>query len=211
MAEDSKRPAAQPPAEANPTGKAGKGFMKKLLLITGGIAAVAALVGGGVFVGMKMGGKATAAGEDVSVTQEVAADSGDHPAPPAAGQDGAKGGQAAAAGQSSGAAGKANRKDLTFTMSKIVTNLQDPNGQDLFQGTFHLEAATAGDRDILEDNEIPLRDAIISLLCGKTRDDVDQPADLERLKRELLARFEGIVEPGAIQKVYITDNIVLRN
>ncbi|MCL5270865.1 MAG: flagellar basal body-associated FliL family protein [bacterium] len=186
--------------------------MKKLLLIGGGVIAAAGLVAGGVFAGMKMTAKAAPAAA-VTTADEVAQDAGGDAKTESdmTSEHGeAKGEGGGEGAKESGTPAKLSRKDLTFTMGKILANLQDPSGHSFYQATIHLEAATPKDRETLEDNEIPLRDAAISLLSGKTPDEVDSPADIERLKRELKARFEGILDPGALKTIYITDNFMAR-
>lgn len=99
-----------------------------------------------------------------------------------------------------------SKKDLIYQFDKNFTaNLLDPRGRWFILASIQIEATSAKAMTNIEDNVAPLRDATITLLSSKTKDEVMTPEDKERIKRELLARYEGILEPRTIKNIYFTD------
>jgi flagellar basal body-associated protein FliL len=198
--------------DAKDAGAKGGGMMKIVM-----IAVVVVLVAGGAGGGFIMGqrGKAKPAEETAAVTAEdnVVADAtashgeaAEEAAPAEGGHGGGEGGGAAAPAES-----KKTAKDLTFSFDRnFTTNLMDGNGRLFVQTTIQLEATDEKTLTQIEENVAPLRDAILFLLGSKQSDEVRTPAGKERLKREMLARFDGILEPNAVKNVYITDLMVVR-
>src|SRR5690606_18140322 len=86
--------------------------------------------------------------------------------------------------------------DLFYEMREITTNLNDPSGRQFVKIRLQLEATSPATRTLIERNQAPLRDAALFILSGKTQAEVRTPAGQERLKRELLARFNGLLEPN---------------
>ncbi len=194
--------------------------MKKIIIIAGVVLLLGGLVAGAFLFGKKSGGGAEAPKAEASTAEEIASDAnkegsteGAHGAAPAGegGEGKAEGAHGAAPAGDGKTAGKPSKRELIFSMPKVTVNLQDPSGRLFVQASINLEAGSAEDRTALEDNEVPLRDATIMLLSSKTREEIDSPAAKERLKRELLARFEGLLEnPKAIKNIYITDIFVVK-
>lgn len=195
--------------------------MKKIVVIAG----VVLLVGGGTFGGLMLGksmAKPAVVAEENTDANEVVADAkgegahgetkaaadGKGEAKPADGHGAPADGQAAA---SADASTKPSRKDLIFAFQKdFVVNLLDPRGNIYLQTQIEIEARDLDARAQLEDNMAPLRDATMMLLSSKQRDQVSTPEGKQQLKRELLARYEGIMKPGTIREIYFTDMAVTR-
>jgi flagellar protein FliL len=187
--------------------------MKKIILIAGGVLLLGGATFGGVMAGKGLG-KPKAAAEEHSDKDEVVADAtGKGEAKPEAGEkhsEAAKG-DVKAEGKSTENV-KVSKKDLMFSFGKEFTvNLLDPKPNIFVQAQIVIEAVDLNGREELDDNIAPLRDATILLLTSKSIADIHQnPAGKDRLKRELLARYEGIVKPGTIANIYFTDLTVIR-
>ena len=194
--------------------------MKKIILIAAGVVLLGGATFGGLMLGKSMA-KAPAPVEDKTDETEVVADANGAPAADAG--DGAPAEEKAEAGghgepaKSDGsapadaAAAKPSRKDLVFSFGKdFVVNLLDPHGNVDLQTQIEIEAVDMKGRAELDDSIAPLRDATIMLLSSKQRDEVSTPEGKDRLKRELLARYEGIMRPGVIRDIYFTDQTVIR-
>jgi flagellar FliL protein len=64
---------------------------------------------------------------------------------------------------------------------------------------------------LIEHNLAPLRDATIMLLSSKTRKDVQTLAGKERLKRELMVRYQGVLGTARVlRNIYVTEFTVVR-
>lgn len=193
------------------------GLIKKLMLP---LIAIICL-GGGVFAGMQLGGGKAGAEEHGSTTgDEIVADSSGHGAPAddghgAPADDGHGKPKVDSHGnpiESGGEESKEySRRDLTFDFGKITVNLQSVNRSKptYVQASIQLEANSIEGKTDIEDTVAPLRDATIMLLSSKQQQEIQSPAGMERLKRELLVRYEGLLGPHTVRNIYITELIVI--
>lgn len=193
-----------------------KGGSKKKLFMIIGLVAVVAGVGFGGFMLGGGGKKAAAAKEAESVNSEIAADAagghGGHEEkkeePKASAHGGGHGGGGHGGGH--GAAkeeepAKLSKKDITYKFQDVQVNLFDPKARTYISTSIMIEATSQEAYKQIEENEYPLRDATITLLSSKTKDEINPPEGRERLKRELLARYEGRVGQKVIAEIYLVD------
>lgn len=182
-----------------------KPMLKKILIIAGVVVLVLGAGVGGLLIG-KSGSDTPAAGlsADAEIVQDVAGTE-----PEAVASAGNAAATAPGAPAAENAAGTME-PDLNVEMREITTNLNDPTGRQFVKIRIQLEASTTESRAQIERNEAPLRDAALFLLSGKTQAEIQPPAARERLKRELLARFNGLLEPNAVRNLYFTELIVQR-
>jgi flagellar FliL protein len=180
-------------------------------MIVGVVLIVAGAAVGGMFFGKSQPGAAGDSGP-MDMGSEIMADAsgdhggggdasggGDHGAPAAAGH----GGGGAATTQASGGG-------LTYEMEKFTTNLSDDMST-FVQMKVELEAANGDGLGLIQQNLAPLRDATIMLLSSKTREEVQSLAGKERLKREMLTRYQGVLNSNkALRNLYITEFTVVR-
>ncbi|OPZ05633.1 MAG: flagellar basal body-associated protein FliL [candidate division BRC1 bacterium ADurb.BinA292] len=186
-------------------------MLKKMLMIGGLVVVVAGAGVGGLLVGrgQASGTAEHATAEDEEIVADATGGHGEEAGDKAGTEEGhgaAKGGHGAEAS----ATGGQEPVDLGYEMREITTNLNDPTGRQFVRIRIQLEASTPEARAQIEKNQAPLRDAALFLLSGKSPEDIQLPAGKERLKRELLARFNGLLEPNAVREVYILDSIVQR-
>ncbi len=191
---------------AAPAASQGKGMKKLLPIIVGAVLLVVGLAGG-VFLAPMLSPKEEAPTAEVEPIDKIIAE---------ATSDGAHGGGhgSADSGSPTPAAGGAapSTKDLTFQFgSNIVVNLLEPTGRQFIQMGIQIRATSAEARQLIEDNEAPLRDATIMLISGKTMEDLQGPAGMDRLKNELRARYDGVLgRPRAIGDIYFIDRLIMR-
>jgi flagellar basal body-associated protein FliL len=113
-------------------------------------------------------------------------------------------------GEGEGKSSASAANDLMYQFDKFTVNLMDPKGPRWFlMVSLQVKASSAEARAQIEENVAPLRDATITLLTSKTRDDASATEGKERIKRELMARYEGILSPGALQGIYFNDFVVM--
>lgn len=192
-----------------------KGGMKKIIMLVAGVA----VLGGAFFGGTMMSKGTPAEAAEQSVEDEVAADAKGEHGEPAKKKDEshgeAKGGHGEPAAGGHGEAGEGSETssaaDLIFDFGKDFTvNLLDPAGRQYVRAMIQVKAVSAEAKAEIEANVAPLRDATISLLSNKTREELATPAGKDRLKRELMARFDGILAPGSVEDIYLTDLVLMR-
>jgi len=182
--------------------------MKKILLIVGVVALIAGALVGGIFLGRGSGSASEAAETHTTVEDEIAAD--------AHGGGGGHGpGEKEYPVNPADAdlfvnAGREPLADRTVEMESFVANLNDPTGRWFVKATIQLELNAVKNKQLVEENKPPLRDATLMLLSSKAKDDLQTPAGRERFKRELMVRFEGILPPETIRNIFITNFMVFR-
>lgn len=191
---------------------------KKILIVAGGVVLLAAVAGGGLYLGMLKGNKSTEGeAKAPSAAEEIVSDAsgeegGAHGAEATAPKEGEGTEKGEGAGKSEDAAKTAvSIKDLLYNFDRHFTvNLQDPSGQVYIQAAIQLETTSPEACKDLSAYDAPLRDATIMLLSSKRPEDINTPSGQERLKYELQTRYEGILPEKMIQKIFITDWMILK-
>lgn len=190
---------------------------KKIIMIAGLVLLVVGATVGGLMIGRSQGAKthkaATTVADDV---KSDASGGGEKPEGEAAkeGEGAAKeGGEKSKEGGEKGKEGEAKSAaptDVTYVFEKFTTNLSDDLST-YVQMKVEVEAASGDAKKIIEANVAPLRDATIMVLSSKTREDVQSLAGKERLKRELLVRYQGVLNSNkTLKNLYITEFTVVR-
>jgi flagellar FliL protein len=195
-----------------------KGGMKKIIMIVVILLAVGGAGFGGMMVGKKQGAKTVVekpkgAAEEIAgeATEKEAAEGGEgeaaggHGEAPKEKAEGGGHGEAAKEGE--GATTAKEPEELTFDLDKLTVNLADPSGRRYVQVTLQLLASSPKALKEIQANKAPLVDATLTLLGTKTREDLQPPAARDRLKRELMTRFDGIITPKSIAGIYITQMV----
>lgn len=191
-----------------------KGGSKKKLFMIIGLVAVVAGVGFGGFMLGGGGKKAAAAKESSGMNEEIAGDAAGKKEEKAEGaekkeepKESAHGGGHGEAkeGEGGGEPAKLSKKDITYKFQDVQVNLFDPRARTYISTSIMIEATSQEAYKQIEENEYPLRDATITLLSSKTKDEINPPEGRERLKRELLARYEGKVGQKVIAEIYLVD------
>jgi flagellar FliL protein len=175
---------------------------EKLKIILMGVAGVALL--GGAVVGGMMWGKSQGSQSETAGPQSVE-DEIVHDATESEAAD--EGGHGAAA-----AAPEADVKpDLDYQFSDaFIVNLDDPSMRWYLQTSINLKASSSKAYKEIVANVAPLRDATIMILSSKTREDLRVSSGKKRLKKDLLSRYDGILEPDSIEKIRFMEFRVAR-
>jgi flagellar FliL protein len=105
----------------------------------------------------------------------------------------------AAAGAPAGPVGN------TVALPVFVVNLADPLGQRFIQLSLEAEVANEQVTQNLQRNMARIRDSIIMLLSSKSYADVATTESKILLKGEITDRMNGILGPGKVYQVFITD------
>ena len=203
-------PPKQTPEEeggAAPEPPAKKKKWLKLVMI-GAIAAV--LVGGGIFGGMMLGNKDAGGGEEaeqMDVADEIVHDATTAATEESSGQGGSsKHGETTADKIGENMADMADTSNLLFKFEKpFMVNLSDPTMKWFVITSIEIKATTVKARYKIEQNIAPLRDATLTILSSKQKEEVLTVAGKDRLKRELKVRYEGLLEPNTIVDIYMPD------
>lgn len=200
------------------------GAKKKIVMIVG----ILVLLGAGMGAGMMLKKSPAKAPAANGVGEEVVADATKGEGGEKAGEKKAEGKEAAkepkkAEGEgeakSEGEEGKDPKTTAPAEGEKLwiytfdpdfTVNLLDPKGTWFAKIKIKVQANNEEGLKQIENNDAPLRDATIMLLSGKTPDEVRSAEGVERIKRELLARYTGILTPDTVKTIYITDRFVMK-
>jgi flagellar FliL protein len=93
----------------------------------------------------------------------------------------------------------------TVPLPVFVVNLADPLGQRFIQLSLEAEVANEQVTQNLQRNMARVRDSIIMLLSSKSYADVATTESKIMLKSEITDRMNGILGPGKVYQVFITD------
>ncbi len=184
--------------------------MKKILMIV----VVLALVGGGVFGGMmlgrKQGGQPEVSNIDPTLESEIVSDATSQGGGHGEKQDEPKSTGHGSESTDNGEASTAEEPgSLFYEMASILTNLRDPKGKKIVKATIQLEASSEESLKEIDANMVPIRDATIFLLSDKEQEEIATVAGKERLKREMIERFNAFLDPRTIQNIYFTELVFL--
>lgn len=202
-------------AEADPKPKKG---ISKLLMMIGIVILILGVGLGAYLMGRKAKDKEAAANRNIndeiiadikSAAKDAKTDGKD------AGKEGEKGGKEGEKGGKEGEKGgkegdkadaaSAQKKELTYTFEPFAVNLNEAEPRWYISVTISIEAASAEAKKKIEDNIPSLREATNFLLSSKTKEEARSPEGKERIKRELFARYEGLLGPNTINELFLND------
>ena len=165
-------------AEKNADAKPKKKKSPILLILVGGVV----LGGGGLAAYLFLGHRGTATAEEKPAATEE------------------KGGDKSAAAKKS--------KPQIVTLKPIVVNLRNSKGTRYLKVTIGMEAANEAVSNELIRLSPQLSDFLIDKLCSVDISDVDNSAGRNKLKREILAGTNEILESGYVNNVYFTEFVI---
>jgi flagellar FliL protein len=92
-------------------------------------------------------------------------------------------------------------------LPQFVVNLADPAGKRLLKLGMEVEANADVSKE-LQANDAKIRDAVITLLAGKSFAEVQSPEGKVLLRAEVAARLNQILGAPRIVRVYFTEFVV---
>ena len=166
-------------AEHKEGGAAPKKKKPMLLIIAGGLMLGGAGLGGYLFLGHK-----TAAAEDTKATAEDKKESD----------------------KKTGADKKARTQIVT--LKPIVVNLRNSKGTRFLKVTIGMETTSEAVATELQKLSPQLSDFLIDKFCNVEINDVDNSVGRNKLKREILAGTNELLESGYVSTVYFTEFVI---
>ncbi|MCS7199006.1 MAG: flagellar basal body-associated FliL family protein [Caldimicrobium sp.] len=111
-------------------------------------------------------------------------------------------------GEVKGKKAKKNQQTLFIDFDPIIVNLLDPSGKRYLQIKLSLEVADKKAEQEIKRKEPKIRDRILTILSGKTVEEVIIPDAKEKIKAEILRKLKEDIDEEMIINVYITQFIV---
>ena len=219
--------AGEPPAEGAEGAPVKKKLAGKTLVLFVILPAVLVLGGGGAAAMMLLGGGAPAAAAAAEPTEEgahVAAED-EHAAAPAGDHGGAEGGDHAAAEGDHGAGAGGTAEDATavgqslpceagnpcyYAMPKLVMNLASTGGARAVMMELELSLESSSPSSFSKVPELMprLKDTLNSFLRELRVEDLNGSGGTYTLRRELLKRFNTVLDPKKIDAVLIEGMLI---
>lgn len=159
-------------------GAAPKKKRSMLLIVAGGLMLGAAGIGAYLFLGNK-----PAAAEDKHATDEK------H-------------------GSEKTAAADKKAKTQVVTLKPIIVNLRNSKGTRYLKVTIGMETASEAVATELQRLSPQLSDFLVDKFCNVEISDVDNSAGRNKLKREILAGTNELLENGYVSTVYFTEFVI---
>ena len=92
-------------------------------------------------------------------------------------------------------------------LDEFLVNLADPGGDHFLKVTVNLELDKDKGKtaESLKEQVAPIRDAVLTALCSKTRDEVSPLAGREKLKAEIKKNVNEALGEDDVHGVYLTN------
>ncbi len=194
-----------------PAAAASGGGKGKLIII--GVAAVVLLagIGAGVFMMMGKGGGSSDDGHGGDATDQLAQNAeeggGHGEAPKDDGHGKAKKEKSGGHGGGHGGGGEEEVEvDLTVALDSVVVNLRDSRKGFVKVG-FWAEAANAEAKAKIESSQFQIKDALIMMLSGKTRADLQSEEGQLLLKKQVKKKLDELIGPGNVLQIGFAEMI----
>lgn len=105
--------------------------------------------------------------------------------------------------------GAAKKVELgpVMPLDEFLVNLADPSGDHFLKVTVNLELDKAKGKtaEALKDQVAPIRDAVLTSLCSKTREDVTPQTGRDKLKADIKKNVNAALGEDDVEGVYFTN------
>lgn len=101
-----------------------------------------------------------------------------------------------------------NVKEITYSLNEFTLNLADEDMSRYIKTQIYVGFDEGSEiQTELEENIVPIRDSVISVLMAKKAEELDA-FGVEQLKRELIIRINSHLKSGKIKDVYFYDLLI---
>lgn len=177
----------------------------KLFIILGIVAVLVIGGGAGAFLFMGKSGDSQAKTE---AEKELAGDHGGGGEEKKAEESGGHGGAAPAEGEKTASGKEVPADTYAFEFPFCVT-LADADKHRQLQFEMTIELNDPDLKKTIEERLHKFRDAVITEVSNRVEAEVISREGMDRLKRDVSARFDGMLKPGAVRGVYFSQFLTL--
>lgn len=97
---------------------------------------------------------------------------------------------------------------VTYDLKSFIVNLAGGKGRRYLKATMSLELTDADVQKEIEKKLPQLRDEILTVLSGKTFEEVEDTLGKQRLRREIVTRVNRVLSTGKAERVYFTEFVI---
>jgi flagellar FliL protein len=124
----------------------------------------------------------------------------------AGGEKPAKAEKSEKGGHGEGKGGASETEPVVVQLSdKTIANPRDTKGSRLVIAKIAVGGVGAKFKELVDKNDLALRDAANNILGSKSVEDIDRPGGKNLIRREILASFNKILGEGAVKDVYLVE------
>ena len=106
------------------------------------------------------------------------------------------------------AAHGAAEAEATVDLGKFVTNVGGSGSSSFLRINLALASANPEIKEILKSREVPLRDAVITVISAQSLADMEKTNGREETRRLLLDRINGILGGPVVSQIYFTEFVI---
>ncbi|MBW1975788.1 MAG: flagellar basal body-associated FliL family protein, partial [Deltaproteobacteria bacterium] len=97
---------------------------------------------------------------------------------------------------------------VTYQLDTFLVNLADPGGKRYLKLTMELELDNPKVIDEITKENFKIRDTILLILSSKEFDDISTVGGKLALKKEIMAKLNGMLHTGKVLNIYFTEFLV---
>jgi len=97
---------------------------------------------------------------------------------------------------------------VTYQLDTFLVNLADPGGKRYLKLTMELELDNSKVIDEITKENFKIRDTILLILSSKEFDDISTVGGKLALKKEIMAKLNGMLHTGKVLNIYFTEFLV---
>ena len=116
--------------------------------------------------------------------------------------------QASAATATEEKSGEGEQTTQIVVVKDIIVNPAGTNGNRLLVTTIGLEVPTIDAKTELEQKEVQTRDVLVTILTGKTLEDLTSPEQRDALREEIGRKVNKLLRSSKLKNVYISKFII---
>lgn len=103
---------------------------------------------------------------------------------------------------------KPNTKEIYYNLKELTLNLGDVRENHYIKVEISLAFTTKSMQKELDNKNPEVRDTIIRIISTKKAAQIDEPAEIEALKQEIVNKVNDLLEKGRLTNVYFTEFII---
>jgi flagellar protein FliL len=101
-----------------------------------------------------------------------------------------------------------NKKEVTMDMESFVVNLADPNGGRYLRASLSLALNDEADRQLVRRSSARIRDGLITLLSGKTAENLLAAEGKSELRNAIVEQINAATGRASVEAVYFREFLI---
>ena len=103
---------------------------------------------------------------------------------------------------------KGEKNEKIYDWDTILVNLADAGGKHYLKISIKMELSDEKLHKEVEEQNVQMKDALITILSEKMFDDISTISGKQRLKQEIISKLNKFLKTGQIQEIYFTEFLI---